>query len=64
MNTADKHYKCINSRTGYAIQYHSLNKSLSPEEVKAELDKVKAQVAIKNDIYQETLYWEEMKDGE
>ncbi|OOQ60203.1 hypothetical protein [Mucilaginibacter pedocola] len=64
MNTADKHFKCINSRTGNAIQYHSLDKKLSPEEVKAELDKVKAQVAIKNDVYQETLYWEEIKGEE
>lgn len=64
MNTADKHYKCINSRTGYAIFYHSLNKALSADELKAELERIKAQVAIKNDIYQETLYWEEIKDEE
>jgi hypothetical protein len=64
MNTADKHYKCINSRTGYAIHYHSLDSSLGHDEIKTELDKVKAQVAIKNDIYQETLYWEEIKDEE
>jgi hypothetical protein len=62
MNTADKHYKFINSRTGYAIYYHSLASSLSAEEIKAELEKIKAQVAIKNNIYQETVYWEEMKD--
>jgi hypothetical protein len=62
MNTADKHYKFINSRTGYAIYYHSLGSSLTAEEIKAELEKIKAQVAIKNDIYQETVYWEEIKD--
>ncbi|RYU90494.1 hypothetical protein EWM62_07495 [Mucilaginibacter terrigena] len=62
MSTADKHYKFINSRTGYVIFYSSLSTKLSPKEIKAELDKIKAQVAIKNGIYQETVYWEEIKD--
>nr|WP_067059617.1 glycerol-3-phosphate dehydrogenase/oxidase [Mucilaginibacter sp. L294] len=62
MNTADKHFKFINSKTGYVIFYSSLSTTLSPNEVKAELDKIKAQVAIKNGIYQETVYWEEIKD--
>ena len=62
MNTADKHYKCINSKTGYVIFYSSLSTKLSPDEVKAELEKIKAQVAIKNGIYEGTLYWEEVKD--
>jgi hypothetical protein len=47
MNTADKHFKFINSKTGYVIFYSSLSTTLSPDEVKAELDKIKAQVAIK-----------------
>ena len=64
MNTADKHYKFINSRTGYVIFYHSLSAGLSVEEIKAELDRIKAQVAIQNGIYQETIYWEEIKDDE
>ena len=62
MNTADKHFKFINSKTGYVIFYSSLSTTLSPDEQKAELDKIKAQVAIKNRIYQETVYWEEIKD--
>ena len=62
MNTADKHYKFINSRTGYVIFYHSVSPALTAEELKAELDKVKSQVAIKNNIYKETVYWEELKD--
>jgi hypothetical protein len=61
MNTADKHYKFINSKTGYVIFYHSLSVGLSADEVKAELEKIKAQVAIRNNIYQETIYWEEIK---
>jgi hypothetical protein len=64
MDTADKHYKFINSKTGYVIFYHSLSAGLSANEVKAELEKIKAQVAIKNGIYQDTVYWEEIKDDE
>ncbi|QHS55695.1 hypothetical protein GWR56_09145 [Mucilaginibacter sp. 14171R-50] len=62
MNTAGKHYKFINSRTGNVIFYSSLSADLSPEEIKAELDKIRTQVAIKNGIYRETIYWEEIKD--
>ncbi|AMR31577.1 hypothetical protein A0256_09145 [Mucilaginibacter sp. PAMC 26640] len=63
MDTADKHYKFINSKTGYAIYYYTIHAGLLPEQVKAELDKIKAQVAIKNSLYQETLYWEEIRDA-
>lgn len=62
MNTADKHYKFINSKTGYAIFYHSVSADLNADELKTELCKIKAQVAIKNNIYQETVYWEEIKE--
>lgn len=62
MNTADKHYKFINSKTGYAIFYHSVSAALNADELKAELCRIKAQVAIKNNIYQETVYWEEIKE--
>ena len=62
MEASEKHYKFINSKTGYAIFYHSLKADLSPDKVKEELEKVKAQVAIKNEIFAETLYWEEIKE--
>jgi hypothetical protein len=62
MNTADKHFKFINSRTGYVIFYTSLSANLSPEEQKAELDKIRVQVAIKNNIFHGTVYWEEIKE--
>ena len=62
MNTAEKHFKFINSKTGYVIFYSSVSTSLNPDEQKAELEKIKAQVAIKNRIYLETVYWEEIKD--
>lgn len=64
MNTAAKHYKCINSKTGYVIFYHSLDAGMSPEDKKAELDKIRAKVAVQNGVYQETLYWEEVKNDE
>jgi hypothetical protein len=62
MEPADKHYKFINSKTGYVIFYHSLSESLTEEKCKLELEKVKAQVAVKNAIPVDTLYWEEIKE--
>lgn len=64
METADKHYKVINSKTGYAIYYYTIHEGPTANEIKAELDKIQAQVAIKNDLYQGTLYWEEIRDDE
>lgn len=64
MDTADKHYKFINSRTGYVIYYHSCNGKLTADELKAELERIKTQVAIQNGIYQGTVYWEEIIDNE
>lgn len=60
--TANKHYKFINSKTGNVIYYHSLSSELSPEELKAELERIKAQVATQNGIIWSTIYWEEIKD--
>ena len=62
MKKAVKHYKFINSATGNIINYHSLDENLEAEKIKEELEKVKAQVAIKNGIYLATIYWEEEKD--
>ncbi|RFZ83349.1 hypothetical protein DYU05_14535 [Mucilaginibacter terrenus] len=61
MNTADKHYKLINSKTDYVIYYHSLSADLTTEQIKAELERIKEQVASSNGIYNGTLYWEEVK---
>jgi hypothetical protein len=63
-HTDNKHYKFINSKTGYVIFYHSLSAGLSADEVRAELEKIRAKVAIQNGIYHETVYWEEIKDDE
>jgi len=63
MKPADKHYKFINSKTGYAIYYHSLSSDLDTEEIKKQLQEIKARVAIQNKIYLETVYWEEIKEN-
>jgi len=62
MKADKKHYKFINSQTGNAIFYHSVAAGLKEEKIKAELDKVKAQVAIQNSLYFDIIYWEEDKD--
>jgi hypothetical protein len=62
MKKANKHYKFINSATGYVIYYYSISGDLEPEKVKEELEKIRAKVAIQNGIYLETVYWEEIKD--
>lgn len=61
MNTTAKHFKIINSRTGNVIHYCSFATELSADELKAELNKVKAQVATTNRLNQDTIYWEEVK---
>jgi hypothetical protein len=62
MKPAEKHYKFINSETGYVIYYHTISCDCADEKIKEELEKVKAQVAIKNNIFVDTVFWEEIKD--
>lgn len=62
MKAQDKHFKLINSATGYVIYYHTLSSELEKERVKEELEKVKAQVAVKYNIFIETIFWQEIKD--
>jgi hypothetical protein len=59
---AAKHYKFINSKTGYVIYYHTLKGDLREDEIKAELEKIKAKVAVDNSLFWDTIYWEEIKD--
>lgn len=63
MKSAEKHYKFINSKTGYAIFYHTLNSKIGNEEEKVELEKVRIQVAINNVIPLNTVYWEEITEA-
>jgi hypothetical protein len=62
MKKSNKHYKFINSQTGYVIYYYSISDALEPVKIKEELEKIKAQVAIHNGIYLDTVYWEEIKE--
>jgi hypothetical protein len=64
MEKADKHFKFINSETGYVIFYHTIKPDTPDENVRKELENVKAQVAIKNNIYVDTVFWEEIKETE
>lgn len=64
MKADNKHFKFINSQTGNTIFYHSCNTDKSGDELKAELDKVKAQVASNNGLFLDIVYWEEVKDQE
>lgn len=61
---ADKHYKFINSKTGNVIFYHSLKSDIGADQIKVELDKIKAQVASQNAVFLDTVYWEEIKEEE
>ncbi len=63
MKTASsKRYKFINSQTGYAIFYYTLKEELSPDQTKAELEKIRAQVAIQNGLFMNIIFWEEIKE--
>ena len=58
---ADKHYKFINSKTGNVLFYHSLKSDIGIDQIKIELDKIKAMVASHNSVFLDTIYWEEIK---
>lgn len=62
MKTPARHYKFINSKTGNVIYYHSFTNGQNEQDVKKELEKVKAQVAVQNTLYLDTVYWEEIKE--
>jgi len=62
MKPAGKKYKFINSETGNVIYYHTCTGEFAEDKLKEELEKVKAQVAIKNGIFVGTVFWEEIKE--
>lgn len=64
MKAGKKHYKFINSKTGYVIYHYTLIESLNEAEAKADLEKIKAEVASKNGLFLNTIYWEEDKETE
>lgn len=57
-----KKYKFINSQTGNAIYYHSVEEELDDAQLREQLDKIKAQVAIQNGLFVDIVYWEEIKE--
>ena len=62
MKPADKHYKFINSKTGNVIFHFTITGDLPETDIKTELEKVKADVARKNGVFLNTIYWEEEKN--
>ncbi|GAA4088860.1 hypothetical protein GCM10022392_07660 [Mucilaginibacter panaciglaebae] len=64
MKAGKKHYKFINSKTGYVIYHHTITETLTEAEAKAELEKIKAEVASKNRLFLDTIYWEEDRETE
>ncbi|MFD1257656.1 hypothetical protein ACFQ3S_12680 [Mucilaginibacter terrae] len=62
METPVKHYKFINSRTENVIYYYTVEGNLNPEQIKEKLNIIKAQVAVTNGVFLDTVYWEEIKD--
>ena len=64
MKTTGKHYKFINSKTGYAIFYYTLCTDSEGEDAKAELEKIKLQVATSHTISADTVYWQAIEDDE
>ncbi len=64
MKKTGKHYKFINSKTGNVIYYYSISEEFDTDKVREELEKIRAQVAISNGIFLETVYWEEIKEEE
>ncbi|MES2808472.1 MAG: hypothetical protein V4619_07600 [Bacteroidota bacterium] len=61
MKAAERHFKFINSKTGYVIFHHSVKAELPETELKAELERVKADVASSKGVFLDTIYWEEEK---
>jgi hypothetical protein len=64
MKSAGKRYKFINSETGYVIYYYTLKPETTDPDIKKELEGVRAQVAIKNNIFVGTVFWEEIRETE
>jgi hypothetical protein len=62
MKAAERHFKFINSKTGYVIFHFTLKNDLNEADTKTELEKVKADVATKNAVFLDTIYWEEEKE--
>jgi len=63
METPVKHFKFINSKTDNVIYYYSIDDgNIDPIQIKNKLEAIKAEVAVNNGVFLETVYWEEVKE--
>lgn len=62
MKAAERHFKFINSKTGYVIFHHTVKADLNETDLKTELERVKADVATSKGVFLDTIYWEEEKE--
>ena len=62
MPTTEKHYRFINSKTGNALYYYTLNGELPEDKARQQLESIKAEVAVSNGVFFETIYWEQIKE--
>ncbi|WCT11862.1 hypothetical protein [Mucilaginibacter jinjuensis] len=52
------HYEFINSQTGNVICYLTVPTDTSERELATKLQKKRAELAIKNNLYVELIYWQ------
>ena len=57
-----RQFKFINSKTGNTIFYYTYTATTDENAVKADLEKMKGEVASKNGVFLDTIYWEETKE--
>ncbi len=57
-----RQFKFINSKTGNTIFYYTYTGTTDKNAVKADLEKMKGEVATKNGVFLDTIYWEETKE--
>ena len=52
------HYEFINSQTGNVICYLTVPNDVSESELAEKLQKRRAELAVKNNLYVELIYWQ------
>jgi hypothetical protein len=64
METSNKRYRFINSQTGNTLYYYTMTAGISTEKERQQLESIKAEVAVSNGVFLDTIYWEEIKEEE
>ncbi|MEO6149371.1 MAG: hypothetical protein ABIN95_08280 [Mucilaginibacter sp.] len=54
-----EHYELINSQTGNVISYMSYPAGIDKKQLTMQLEKLRAELAIANQLYIELIYWQE-----